>query len=54
MSSPGDGKLSFERDVKPLFRDKDRDSMRAAFDLFDYTDVVEHAEAIVDSCTAGR
>ena len=37
MPSPGEGdKLSFERDIRPLFRAKDRDSMLAAFDLFDY------------------
>ena len=34
--------LSFERDIKPLFRTKDRDSMQQAFDLFDYNDVVEN------------
>ena len=49
----GDG-LSFERDIKPLFRAKDRDSMLAAFDLFDYTDVVEHADAIVGSLRSGQ
>jgi hypothetical protein len=48
MPSPGEGdQLSFERDIKPLFRTKDRDSMLRAFDLFDYADVVEHADAIV-------
>jgi hypothetical protein len=48
MASPGEGgKLSFERDIKPLFRAKDRDSMMQAFDLFDYDDVVENADAIV-------
>ena len=32
MPSPGEGdKLSFERDIKPLLRAKDRDSMMAAF-----------------------
>ncbi|MDX6340568.1 MAG: hypothetical protein QOH87_706, partial [Trebonia sp.] len=37
MSTPSEGgKLSFERDIKPLFRTKDRDSMMQAFDLFDY------------------
>jgi hypothetical protein len=41
------GQLSFERDIKPLFRAKDRDSMMQAFDLFDYDDVVENADAIV-------
>ena len=50
MPSPDEGgKLSFERDIKPLFRAKDRDSMMAAFDLFDYADVIEHADAIVGS-----
>jgi hypothetical protein len=34
MPSPGEGdKLSFERDIRPLFRANDRDSMMAAFDL---------------------
>jgi hypothetical protein len=55
MSSPGEGgKLSFERDIKPLFRAKDRDSMLRAFDLFDYADVVEHADAIIGSLRSGR
>jgi hypothetical protein len=55
MASPGQGdKLSFERDIKPLFRTKDRDSMQAAFDLFDYADVVEHADAIVGALRAGQ
>jgi hypothetical protein len=38
--------LSFERDVRPLFRDKDIESMSRAFDLSSYEDVREHAEAI--------
>jgi hypothetical protein len=55
MSSPGEGgKLSFEQDIKPLFREKDRDSMLAAFDLFDYADVVEHADAIVGALRSGQ
>jgi hypothetical protein len=55
MTSPGEGGgLSFERDVKPLFRAKDRDSMRAAFDLFEYADVAEHADAIVAAVRSGR
>jgi hypothetical protein len=49
-----DDKLSFERDIKPLFRTKDRDSMLAAFDLFDYADVVERADAIVGSLRSGQ
>jgi hypothetical protein len=54
MTSPGDGKLSFERDIKPLFRAKDRDSMLQAFDLFDYDDVVERADDIVGSLRSGQ
>ena len=45
---------SFARDVKPLFRDKDRDSMRRAFDLFDYADVAGHADAIVGALRSGK
>jgi hypothetical protein len=48
------GQLSFERDIKPLFRTKDRDSMMQAFDLFDYDDVVENAAAIVGSLRSGQ
>jgi hypothetical protein len=55
MPSPGeDDKLSFERDIRPLFRAKDRDSMMAAFDLFDYDDVVENADAIVGTLRSGQ
>jgi hypothetical protein len=55
MPSPGEGdKLSFERDIKLLFRTKDRDSMLQAFDLFDYADVVENADAIVGSLRSGQ
>jgi hypothetical protein len=55
MPSPGEGdKLSFERDIKPLFRTGDRDSMLASFDLFDYADVVEQADAIVDALRSGQ
>ena len=54
MTSPGEGKLSFEQDIKPLFRSKDRESMLAAFDLFDYEDVVENADAIVGALRSGQ
>ncbi|HEY2278564.1 MAG TPA: hypothetical protein VGI00_09420 [Streptosporangiaceae bacterium] len=39
--------LSFERDVRPLFREKDRDSMRRAFDLWSHSDVQAHQDAIL-------
>jgi hypothetical protein len=55
MASPSQGnELSFERDIKPMFRKKDRDSMLRAFDLFDYEDVVEHANTIVGSLRSGK
>lgn len=53
-SAADDGGLSFERDVRPLFRDKDRDSMMSAFDLFDHADVAENADAIVGALRSGQ
>jgi hypothetical protein len=53
MTAPVD-KLSFEQDIRPLFRQKDRDAMLAAFDLFDYDDVVEKADAIVGALRSGQ
>ncbi len=55
MSMTGEGDaLSYARDIRPLFRQKDRDSMRRAFDLFDYSDVDAHADAIVGALRSGR
>ena len=55
MTPAGEGVgLSFERDVRPMFRDKDRDSMLSAFDLFDYADVADNADAIVGSLRSGQ
>jgi hypothetical protein len=42
-----DSALSFERDIKPLFRESDRAAMRRAFDLWSATDVATHGDAIV-------
>jgi hypothetical protein len=42
-----DTDLSFERDVKPLFRESDRAAMSKAFDLWSATDVAAHGDAIV-------
>jgi hypothetical protein len=39
--------LSFETDVKPLFREGDRESMQSVFDLWSYDDVSKNAEAIL-------
>jgi hypothetical protein len=40
--------LSFESDIRPLFRESDRAEMEWAFDLWDYDDVKENAEAILE------
>ena len=45
--------LGFEKDIKPLFRDKDRESMSKAFDLWSYADVSSHADAILSQVAAG-
>ena len=41
--------LSFERDVKPLFRDRDRGTMLSVsrFDLWERDDVADNAQAIL-------
>jgi hypothetical protein len=55
MTSVTEGEaLGFARDIRPLFREKDRDSMRSAFDLFDYSDVANHADAIVGALRSGN
>ena len=45
--------LSFERDVRPMFREKDRDSMLKAFDLWSYNDVRTHQDAILERLRSG-
>lgn len=37
----------FDSDIKPLFREKDRQSMLAYFDLWSYDDVSRYADAIL-------
>jgi hypothetical protein len=48
-----DEPVSFESDVKPLFRERDRGSMQSHFDLWSYDDVSQHADAILDRLQAG-
>jgi hypothetical protein len=45
--------MSFERDIKPLFRESDRESMRETFDLWSYEDVKENADRIILVLEAG-
>jgi len=53
MVSAGNGPLSFEQDIKPLFRPMDHDSMAWAFDLSSYDDVRQRAQAILDRLRDG-
>jgi len=45
--------VSFETDVKPLFRERDRRSMEFAFDLWSRDDVSQYADAILARIQAG-
>ena len=45
--------MSFERDVRPLFRPDDAEAMSWAFDLASYEDVKENAEAIYERLADG-
>jgi hypothetical protein len=44
---------SYETEIKPMFRELDRESMQRAFDLWSYDDVSQHADAILDRVGAG-
>ena len=46
--------LSFARDIRPLFRDRDIQSMQSAFDLASYDDVRTHGEPIYAVLAAGQ
>jgi hypothetical protein len=39
--------VSFDTDIKPSFRERDRQSTLRHFDLWSYADVSEHAAAIL-------
>jgi hypothetical protein len=48
-----DEPLSFEKDIKPLFRERDRQSMSSRFDLGSYDDVVANSGRILERLQAG-
>lgn len=48
-----DAAPSFERDIRPLFRDEDVDVMEFAFDLASYDDVRANAEGIYERVADG-
>jgi len=45
--------VSFEKDVKPLFREGDRDAMKWAFDLWSHDDVSDNADRILGALENG-
>ena len=45
--------VSFESEIRPMFRERDRESMEFAFDLWSADDVGENADAILDRLRAG-
>ena len=44
---------SFARDIRPLFRESDREAMEFAFDLWNYHDVCTYAEDILERLSDG-
>lgn len=48
-----DQPLSFDQDIKPLFREHDRDAMKWAFDLWSYDDVAANDDAILSKLKDG-
>jgi hypothetical protein len=45
--------VSFEEDIRPLFRSEDLEAMAFAFDLSSYEEVAEHAEEIYSRIAEG-
>jgi len=48
-----DEPVSFAAHIKPLFRSRDRNSMKFVFDLWSHDDVCRHGEAIIARLRAG-
>jgi hypothetical protein len=48
-----DEPVRFEQNIKSLFRPRDQQSMKSHFDLWAYTDVSQHADAILARLRAG-
>ena len=52
LPAPGEP-VRYAEHVKPLFRRTDHESMSFAFDLWEYADVSQHADAILERLEAG-
>jgi hypothetical protein len=46
--------MTFEHDIRPLFRERDREAMKRRFDLWSYDDVRVNAQRILGVLRAGR
>jgi hypothetical protein len=55
MTTTENGKTAptFGNDIKPLFRERDRESMLRAFDLWSYEDVKANADRILGAVRGG-
>jgi hypothetical protein len=54
VTVPGSNdQVSFSTQIKPLFRQKDKQSMQWAFDLWSYQDVKSHASDILQRLQEG-
>jgi hypothetical protein len=45
--------ISFEKHIKPLFRESDRESMEFAFDLWSRDEVAQNSDAILERLRDG-
>jgi hypothetical protein len=45
---------TFDHDIRPLFRERDRESMKSRFDLWSYDDVRANAQQILRVLQQGR
>jgi hypothetical protein len=53
MQGEPEQRPDFALDIKPLFRESDRDAMRRAFDLWSEADVLAHGAAIAAQLQQG-
>ena len=54
MTSPASNEqVRYSAQIKPLFRQKDKQSMEFAFDLWSYQDVKSHAAGILERLQEG-
>ena len=51
--STNEAQPSFERDIKPLFREGDRGAMSWALDLWSHDDVARNSSAILERLSNG-